>query len=574
MTDDALPPGILPSFTLVPSKHQYSALHGLLWPKGPTSSQPGDLAEPEPLRKCIQAWSPSTVDQGDATAMGVDEDESEPPPPPPEMRYIDLRKHETFRVHLLSGRRRSTFLVRQEYVEFMSHAAQCKEENRRFFLTGQPGIGKSMGACYFLFHLLASGQSVFFIPDTGWIYYFSEAGVQQASTTTTDMGHSLTRQAVERSWILIDVDLGLHETWLPDRWVEPAAGLVWTSSPKASRMHHFTKQLEASTWYMKPWSSQEIAAVVQLDKMDPQDVRYRLSRGGPVARNLFRAPQMASDTSIDNVINVALADNLFTFTTSELVDQGGKASHRVFLVLPQDVFDQAGRPCLNRQEGSFHFLSNYIAGRTSELMEGHADKIRRQLSRAFDNPHTRSAAGKLVESMLHRALIHRKIDLPDTFGGGPVAGQLELVGQAEDFVLETHAPPQRECRPLYLRPQSPSFAAVDAILVTVALLCLIQSSAAASHSHVVKTFLRILTRLKTNKIAVDSLRLLYCVVGTDEGRVKRLVREATEKLTALQADPQARELGKLSQIARERLSKLQVVGFMFDTEKNRLVPVS
>ncbi|KAJ7293669.1 hypothetical protein C8J57DRAFT_1704360 [Mycena rebaudengoi] len=268
MTDDALPPGILPSFTLVPLEHQYSALHGFLWPKGPTSSQPGDFAEPEPLRKCIQAWSPSTDDQGDATAMDVaedeDEDESEPPPPPPEMRYIDLRKHETLRVHLLIGKRHSTLLVRQEYVEFMSHATQCKEENRRFFLTG-----KSMGACYFLFHLLASGQSVFFIPETQWIYYFSEAGVQQASATTIDMVYFLSQQAVERSWVLIDVDLGLHDTWLPDLWVEPAAGLVWTSSPNAYCMHHFTKQLDASVWYMKPWSSQEIVAVTQLDGKDP-----------------------------------------------------------------------------------------------------------------------------------------------------------------------------------------------------------------------------------------------------------------------------------------------------------------
>ncbi|KAJ6471861.1 hypothetical protein C8R45DRAFT_1013418 [Mycena sanguinolenta] len=547
---------LLPQFTLATPENPYTKLHGLLWPKGPTSSQPGDPPEPEPLRKCIQVWNLST---DDAAAMDLDEDEDELPPPPPQMRYLDLRKHETFRVHRLRSKMHSTFLVRQEYIEFMAHATQCQERNRRFFLTGQPGIGKSMGACYFLFHLLASGQSVFFIPDTNVIYYFSENGVQQA-IADINMDHSLIEQAVERSWVLIDADVGLKDDWCPHSWVEPAAGLVWTSSPMATRMRRFTKQLSASAWYMKPWSSQEIAAVTKLDGKDPQDVRDRLSRGGPVARNLFGAPQMAPGTSLDHVINVAL-NNLFTFRTSEL-------SHRVFLLQPLDVLDQTGRPCLDRHEYSFHFLSNYIASHTSELMEEQVDKIRRQLSYAFDNPRIHSVAGKLIESMLHRALVHRKIDLPDAFGGGPVAGQLELVGQAEDFVLEPHTPSQRECRPLYLRPQSPTFAAVDAILVARDVLCLVQSSPATLYSHVVKTLLGILTRLKTNKVAVDSLRLVYCVVGTDEGRGTRLLREASDKLTALQADPQAHELGNLSQIARERLNKLRVVGFTFDTEKN------
>ncbi len=172
--------------------------------------------------------------------------------------------------------------------------------------------------------------------------------------------------------------------------------------------------------------------------------------------------------------------------------------------------------------------------------------------------------------MLHRALIHRKIDVPTAFGGGSVKGELELIGQAKDFFLETHTEDQRDCRPLYLRPQSSNFAAVDAILITSTVLCLIQSSLATLPSYFIKIVLQILARIKTNKIAVDSLDLVYCVVGTDEDRVKGLVREASKNLT-VQASPQAEELGTFSEIDLTRLSKLEVKGLVLDTQKG-LVP--
>ncbi|KAJ7489566.1 hypothetical protein FB451DRAFT_1225285 [Mycena latifolia] len=568
MTD--APP--LPSFTRLTSDYCYAALHELLWPKEPTSSQPGDSAEPSALRKCIQARAADMSlwvdDQGDVNAMDLDEDESQLPLSPLEIRYIDLSKHEALCVHRLHNAWDShTFIIRQEYVEFMTYAMNCGIHERRFFLTGQPGIGKGFGACYFLFFLLASGQSVFFIPNPGWVYYFSPAGVDTVAAGQSDMGDPETRAAIERSWVLIDVVGGLSETWLPERWVGAAAGLIWTSSPKARRMYKFTTQLHATVWYMKPWSSQEIAALTKLDGMDPDLVRERLSITGPVAWSLA----MDDPISVDSIICRSLAAKLFDLATSDASDRD-----RVFLLMPQEVLDESGRPSLERQKPSFTFLSNDVADRTLELMKLHDVEIRRQLAQAFAYPYTRPAAGKLVESILNRALIHRKIDLPDAFGGGPVKGHLELIGNAEDFVLEPHTPPPRECRPLYLRPQSPAFAsqAVDAVLVTVAQLCLVQTSLAPLHSHGVKTLLQILARLETNKIEVDALDLVYWLVGTDENRVEELVREASEKLEALQAGPQARELGDLSQFARNRLGKLRVVGFTIDMETDRLVRVS
>ncbi|KAJ7736193.1 hypothetical protein DFH07DRAFT_779745 [Mycena maculata] len=252
----------------------------------------------------------------------MDVDKSEQPPPAPPIRYINLAEleHESLAVHRLLTL--DKIIVRQEYVEFMAHAMQGKKIN--FFLTVQPGIGKfcahafrwvgkSIGAGYFLFRLLASGISVFFIPDTHSVFYFSEAGVDVVDASH-NMGNVGVKRALRRSWILIDVEIGSQE-WFPDPWVELAGCLY-----------------KATTWYMKPWSLEEIAAITTLEKRDPKDIRARFNRSGPVARSLFSDPKMATTTSIDKVINKALADNLFDFATSDLVNEADKASQQMFLI--------------------------------------------------------------------------------------------------------------------------------------------------------------------------------------------------------------------------------------------------
>ncbi|KAJ7087845.1 hypothetical protein C8R44DRAFT_893087 [Mycena epipterygia] len=250
--------------------------------------------------------------KSDLNATDVDEDEDESAWPSPEVRYIDFVQHPAFAVHTLSDTELSpTFLIRQEYLEFMDHAI-TKIKQKHFFLTGQPGIGKSMGICYFLFRLLALGESVFFLPNT-------------------------------------------------------------------------SEQVKASVWYMKPWSSQEIAAVTKQDEKDRQDVQDRFQKGGLVARSLSTDNDI--DDDIDDVINVALAADLFAFMT-------GKACHQMFLIHPRE-----------RTNCSFNFLSNLIADRTAELAEKHAEKVQGQLAHS---PAIRPAAGKLIDFMLHRALIHKQ----------------------------------------------------------------------------------------------------------------------------------------------------------------------
>lgn len=147
-------------------------------------------------------------------------------------------------------------------------------------------------------------------------------------------------------------------------------------------------------------------------------------------------------------------------------------------------------------------------------MEEHVDTIRQHLSQAFDGPQTRSAGGQLVESMFHRALIQKTIDPYNAFKFHSPAGTLELLLRAEDFVLESHQSSQIMYRPLYLRPQSTNFAAVNAILITVDSVFLIKCTIGTSHSYDVTFLLRIIDRLQHNRIQVDlpALKLVYCLL--------------------------------------------------------------
>ncbi|KAJ7469040.1 hypothetical protein FB451DRAFT_1478830 [Mycena latifolia] len=158
-----------------------------------------------------------------------------------------------------------------------------------------------------------------------------------------------------------------------------------------------------------------------------------------------------------------------------------------------------------------------------DLAQDHLEKVHGQLAAALDTSTTRSVAGKLVAAMMHRAPT-RGMQLPAVFGAGIVTGTLKLIGNAGSFVYET-APTDIAQRPLYLRPESPGFAAVDAILVTDETLGLIRAS-----------------RLPRGA-QVDVSRLgevIYCLIGTDPERFHKGVAAASRTLAELKMKAEQR----------------------------------
>lgn len=292
--------------------------------------------------------------------------------------------------------------------------------------------------------------------------------------------------------------------------------------------------------------------------------------GGPVARSLFGGVPVPSPQSIEADIKNALRGNIFAFTPMDASGEGTQPVHRVFLIQPLVVIDErSGRACLQRTDYSVEFLSAHMAHRTLDLAQDHLERVQGQLAAALNISTTRSVAGKLVEGMMHRGLA-RGMELPAVFGAGTVAGTLELIGKAGSFVCETTTTNIAKERPLYLRPESLNFAAVDAILVMHDKLGLIQASLGDSHRRDFGMMLRIISRLPRGaQVDVSSLgEVIYCLVGTVPERVQKLVAEASgilAELKTLDAQKLSKELRmRHTKIAHARLSTFRVVGYTFD----------
>ncbi|KAJ6454162.1 hypothetical protein C8R45DRAFT_628083 [Mycena sanguinolenta] len=573
-------PATLPQFAWDPI---YEPFRVSLWPAASADGNPDSAqGEPPALLDRIETLTPDdgwlSSKKSDDDTMDVDDsdDEGEGEDPndgedadeePAGVRYISLKAHPALAFEKLAQeihwrRDEATFVVRHEYSLFMEHAMSRlnnppdDSHRARFFVTGQPGIGKSYGCYYLLFRLLAMGQSVFFLRTPTSVYYFSSDGVQHSAAYLRPWPAIV--EALRNSWVLVDLDEKTDSS--PPYIFNHARCVVWTSSPRGSPMKKFLKTYGAEKWYMKPWSSKEIAAVTERLAINQTKVLARLATGGPVARSLFGGVPVPTPESIENDIKAALRGNIFA------LDASGEG---VFLIQPVVSIDKGSGPAsLQRTDYSAEFLSAHIAHTTFDLAQHHLEKIQGQLADALDASTTRSVAGKLLAAMMRRAFA-RGIQLPAVFGAGTVAGTLKLIGKAGTFVCET-APPDIAKRPLCLRPESPNFAAVDAILATDDKLGLIQvASLGDSHRKYFGMMLRIMSRLPQGA-QVDVSRLgevIYCLVGTDPERVHKLVAEANRTLGELKmfdAEKLGEELSmRHTNIAHKRLSTFRVVGYTF-----------
>ncbi|KAJ7743960.1 hypothetical protein DFH07DRAFT_34918 [Mycena maculata] len=279
----------------------YEALRVTLWPVdgGPVEGE-SVRGEPPALRDRIETltpddgWLTHSRKKSDSDAMDVDDSDGEGEDPndgedvgegPASIRYINLEAHpalaiDELRLEVNQHHNKATFVVRHEYNLFMEHAMSRVSDppddsyRARFFLTGQPGgIGKSFAFYYFLFRLLALGQSVFFFNSPTTVYYFSRDGVQRI-----DEIQPATVDALEVSWALIDTDD--KSGWVPPKIFKHVRCVVCTSSPRESLMREFLKRFGAETWYMRAWSPREIAAITERLGLDRANLLKRLNTGG------------------------------------------------------------------------------------------------------------------------------------------------------------------------------------------------------------------------------------------------------------------------------------------------------
>ncbi|KAJ7603485.1 hypothetical protein FB45DRAFT_881720 [Roridomyces roridus] len=218
----------------------YVHVHDALWPQHGATNRlaPYILSDRIDMNR---VWT-------DDVAMPEDEH--------PLFNYIDLDRIPVLKVH--KAEFAGKLIIREEYENFITDSLAWGEGYRRF-LTGQPGIGKSVGAAYFLFYLIAMGHPVFFVPHPEVVYYFSSSVVQMLlGNPVPRINTAEAEAALNASWVLIDTDQ--PSDWIPGIWVKNGKITVWTAFPAQHRMDHYKKQIEAKTWVMKSWSMDEVAA--------------------------------------------------------------------------------------------------------------------------------------------------------------------------------------------------------------------------------------------------------------------------------------------------------------------------
>ncbi|KAJ7235726.1 hypothetical protein B0H12DRAFT_135199 [Mycena haematopus] len=357
-------------------------------------------------------------------------------------------------------------------------------------VTGQSGIGMTVGCCYFLFRLLALGQPVFFLKSRTQTLYFSSDGVQTNISTTGPSEDDPTMLAIEKAWVLIDIND--EAEWSCPEVFATARCVIWTSSPREPRMKEFVKRFGAERWYMKTWSSKEIAAVAERFEMDRGRILRRMHTGGPVVRSLFpvAAPGVTTET-LRRDIHSALGTNIFKFNGIA----GINPVDCVLRIEPLVVIEASGRAHLQRTDCSTEFMSTLIEQITLDLLQNTSrfDMLQKQLAATFDIATTRTLAGKVVEALMYRSF-ERGIELPGIFSPNRTVGQtIALIGNVENLFPETAPTDLAAQRPLYLRPKSPNFPVVGAVVVTDNSLGFIQTSLCDGYSNY-GLFFRILVR--------------------------------------------------------------------------------
>ncbi|KAJ7645614.1 hypothetical protein DFH06DRAFT_590840 [Mycena polygramma] len=545
-------PAPLPGFEYV---RTYAAVRNWLWPDTPSSV----ITEPARLAEVIDTVAPDDrwLVDADVSEPAITDDDR-----PADVRYIDLSRRpellEFSQLLVLENEfeGKGTFIIRDEYRCFVQHALSLSLHPSpvRIFAAGHSGIGNSLGAHYFLLYFLGLGKPLFWVQDNR-IYYFDAHGIQCTRSSLRDDREVL--HALKASYVLIDMDL---ETSLPDPSYRISKVVLWTSSPSDSRWQYFCKRFPGcKRWFMKPWSTKEIAATADRLGCAHDQVIARMTWCGPVARDLFQGDPQTDQHVNSNIVHALSA----TFGVDD----------RVFLVRPAVVMEDFGGRRLVREDFVSGFLTPAMAVKTAKIAVTEMNWLQPRLSQALCLSSACLVAGSLVEGVMHRSLTSGRLSLPAIFGGGRVAATLELLGQADVFTPKG-APSKK--RPVYLRPLA-SFPTVNAIVVTTPKqLGLLQTSFGDVDTTAFGTMLSIIERL-TIGAGVDVRKLediVYCIVGIggDAYRVQNLVREARAALAQLKELDKLLQLkfsepaGKMTDPARARTRMFRVVGVIFDPE--------
>ncbi|KAN0073583.1 hypothetical protein V8E55_012190 [Tylopilus felleus] len=201
------------------------------------------------------------------------------------VEYINLTEHHLAFEILLGWavRDQVKILVREEYRTALHELETNNTYHYGAYITGQPGIGKTLFLAYVLVAHLGQKRTVAWQDPTGAPFYmlFRDTATFYSLTDATPL------YDYGPLWALSDSNAGVQS---PPSIFYGTTGVrtIQTTSPKESRWKKWSKQGGAECYVMDIWSGKEITDLAMLLNLDVQRMTTLVEKWGGVPRILMK----------------------------------------------------------------------------------------------------------------------------------------------------------------------------------------------------------------------------------------------------------------------------------------------
>ncbi|KAF8548541.1 hypothetical protein OG21DRAFT_1500960 [Imleria badia] len=201
------------------------------------------------------------------------------------VEYIDLTGYRhAFKVLLGPAvRDQVKILVREEYRTALHELETNDTYHYGAYITGQPGIGKTLFLAYVLVARLGQKRTVAWQDTTGrpfYVLFRDTATFYSLADPTPLYDHG-------PLWALSDSNAGVQSP-APIFYSPDDVRTIQTTSPKESRWKEWSKQSGAECYVMDIWSRKEVTDLTMLLNLDVQRMTTLVEKWGGVPRVLLR----------------------------------------------------------------------------------------------------------------------------------------------------------------------------------------------------------------------------------------------------------------------------------------------
>ncbi|KAI9462208.1 hypothetical protein HD554DRAFT_2289333 [Boletus coccyginus] len=354
-------------------------------------------------------------------------------------------------------------LVRNEY-RVALQALETNSYEAGVYVTGQPGIGKTLFLVYLLVRRLGQQKpvAVQFLNGKGFYALFKD----------TVSFHLLTDGSPLREnpsvWALCDSN---QYVTIPDGLFLSHVGVrvIQTTPPTASRWKEWSKQVGAQPYIMDIWSEEEVVQLATLLGLDAHRTMTLAEKWGNIPRSLVKyidEDDWAVETSYRN--NASRAVN----ASKIMLDQGRR------LDLPDDAPSQfyflrpMGSPAraISREFSCVIVPTQTIRCILAEALKAEDNLTRLRFYNALTHhPNTHQVAGFIFESWFHSFfVVHKMIDCQWVVQGHDntiIQFPTTSTTAGMDLIPATKNAPKSATPPYYWIPSKTNFPGIDSALV-------------------------------------------------------------------------------------------------------------